>query len=470
VLAGAAISLGALDAFPRLWGFQVWHYLPFPAALCAATLGTALCLRPVRERGIVELSRVLPSLPRWTPASATLGFVAVAALLYGFRERQIYLGDARILLYSTIDRAFFFPDVGATWLFHLLAHAARTTELTNFGATQIGISLAGAGAIVCLAGLARTLSPSRGRALGFVAIVLAGGLVRVLAGHVEVYAFVLLAASGFLWSGARCLRGGVALWVPSLVYGIGLWIHPSFVFLFPGLAVLVASRSAGRASPIRTWVSSGAIAAAPFTLFLAIALVTGGSAQLLEAWDASVSIATSRSEHGGHWLVLPFSTPGPSTQWAVLSLPHLRFLANTAYLLAPCALPLLIGMKLSGPTPEPALHTTRFLATAALGTGLYALVLRPFWGPYDWDLFSLSALCVSCFAAYLWSRSDAPWTASIGLLAAAAGWLYVALPALAIGLGAGIQPDAGPLVHDRLESEPGEEAWEALDRAMAPWL
>ena len=151
-----------------------------------------------------------------------------------------------------------------------------------------------------------------------------------------------------------------------------------------------------------------------------------------------------------------------------LSAPHLRFLANCVYLLAPVALPLILGISLATRTRGLASATTYFLGTAALGTLVYAFALRPFWGPYDWDLFSLTALCLSCFAAFLWSRCQATWVNFIGLLAATSGFLFVALPSLVIGLHA--THEAGPLVDEQLDANEGEDPWNALSRAIAPWL
>ncbi|TFG94811.1 MAG: hypothetical protein E4H11_06100 [Myxococcales bacterium] len=38
----------------------------------------------------------------------------------------------------------------------------------------------------------------------------------------------------------------------------------------------------------------------------------------------------------------------------------------------------------------------RWLAMTALPLVVYALALRPFWGPWDWDLFALTALLLAC--------------------------------------------------------------------------
>jgi len=468
VVGVAAISLGALRPLEKmwdvqLWGFQLWDYLPLPLAASAAACGLALCLRPVRERFLSTLTRIQLPRPAW--GSALVG-LALAIFFFLVRERTLIVGDAPILLYTTAKYTFFFPDVGATWLLHNLAMLANATGLTNLMVVQAGIALAGAATVLCLVGLARIVAPDR--ALAFVALVMAGGLLRVVAGHVEVYAFVLLVASAYLWSGAACLAGRVPLWYPSLLFGVGLWIHASFAFLAPSLALVVAHHARSQAKSLTPWLLAGTAAAAPAVLFVLGVLITGGSDELRKAWESSISITSGIAGQGGHWLQLPFTQPGPGTEWAALSAPHLRFLANCAYLLAPTALPLILGITLATRSREPASATTHFIGIAALGTIAYALVLRPFWGPYDWDLFSLTALCLSCFAALLWSRCRATWTDSIGLLAAASGFLFVALPSLAIGLHATHQ--AGPLVHEKLHAEEGEDPWDALNRTIAPWL
>jgi hypothetical protein len=173
-------------------------------------------------------------------------------------------------------------------------------------------------------------------------------------------------------------------------------------------------------------------------------------------------------EYGNYWVRLPFSQAGPGTEWTLFSATQFRFLANCLYLLAPTAFPLILGVSLARRSREPVPFTTYFLGIAALGTMVYALALRPFHGPYDWDLFSLTALCLSCFAALLWSRCQAEWAGGVGLLAVAASFLFVALPLVVIGLHS--THEGGPLNDQKLEGQAGDTPLEALNRTIDPWL
>jgi hypothetical protein len=88
------------------------------------------------------------------------------------------------------------------------------------------------------------------------------------------------------------------------------------------------------------------------------------------------------------------------TDVVFLSRAHLKYLANAFYLLAPGTVPLLVALALRAPRSLAATPTARFLLAAALPLVVYAGVDRPFWGPYDWDLFSIPVLCLSCLAVH----------------------------------------------------------------------
>jgi hypothetical protein len=135
------------------------------------------------------------------------------------------------------------------------------------------------------------------------------------------------------------------------------------------------------------------------------------------------------------WWVRGFGgAPSVGTDVVLLSRAQLKYLANAAHILAPATLPVLVAFALAAPRRFVATPAAAFLGAAALPLTAYAFLLRPFWGPFDWDLFSLTALCLSLLAAHLLLTSlrarelrlVLPWLTGFQLL-------FVTLPFLLAG-------------------------------------
>ena len=98
----------------------------------------------------------------------------------------------------------------------------------------------------------------------------------------------------------------------------------------------------------------------------------------------------------------------------------------------------------------------------------YSLLLRPIWGPLDWDLFAITALCLSCLSACLVAThlSDRTYGHELACLT---GFqlLMVTIPFLIIGWGT--PRSEGPFVPGFVDESiltPGSPAFERI----APWL
>ena len=94
--------------------------------------------------------------------------------------------------------------------------------------------------------------------------------------------------------------------------------------------------------------------------------------------------------------------------------------------------------------------------------------MRPIWGPFDWDLFSLTALFLGALAAHAFAETHdvAAWRHGVVWLAGT-GLCLVGIPFVVNGWG-NVRP-AGPFVEGRF-------GWELMDPASAaarwlePWL
>jgi len=469
----ALVEFGLTPAPLRYaWAANLWQYLPRVVAVVLFALLLALCRRSIRT-GL--LRRLPPGRERSAfPASAAGGllFVLVAALvLWLLRERRMY-GDSDILLYNAASgSAFVFPDIGASFLFHLCQELGAALGTSGRTILQPAVALAGGATIFCFTRVGLLLAPTRRRALLFVLLVLGGGLLRVLAGHVEVYAFVLLCAGAYFWSALDSLAGRCSTTWPALAFGVGLWMHLSFSFLAPSLlAVVLLAPAASARDVVRRFLGAVLVGAAPVLLFLIVMWLRGRTAELAQASETLLRWGGFEPSPVGHeaFLRSPFGVSGAGTRYAILSPGHLKYLANAFFLLVPSALPLLAVLLVAAPRRFVATSQAIFLSCGALFMLLYALVVRPVWGPYDWDLFSLTAVALACLAAHVLVQTlpDPP-LADLGVLLVGATLVLVTIPFVAIGIAPA--RDAGPFAYG-LSSQAGESPVDAFERQLGPWL
>jgi len=292
-------------------------------------------------------------------------------------------------------------------------------------------------------------------------------VLRIVAGHVEVYAFSLAALAIYLHAALAHLEGRGSFAAASLALGLAIWTHLSALLLLPSLLVLpwLASRTL-RPRDVATGL---ALAALPSVLFLGWQLGIG-----LEG-VAGLQRELERTLHGDQgswsprlWVRAWGETPTAVTDYAFASRAQLKYLANAAHLLVPAVLPVLLALALRGPRRLFATRTARFLCAAAVPLAIYPFVLRPIWGPFDWDLFAVSAVALAALAAHGLAEATAETTwRHLTVWLAGFGLLFVGLPFLVLGI-APAKP-AGPFAEEQFSTDitrPGTPAQERI----APWL
>jgi hypothetical protein len=468
----AAAGLGLVPPLRFAWATNLWQYLPLPLSLLLAAATLALCWPPARRALVARLPRDVAErvLPGGALGTAALAIVA-AVVLWLLRERRMY-GDSNILLYNAAaGSAFLFPDIGATFLFQLCQRIATALGTSGQAVLQVAVAIAGGATVALFARIARTLAPDAGRALLLLLLVLGGGLARVLAGHVEVYAFVLLCAAVYFRTALACIDDDGPPWAPALAFGVGLWMHLSFSFLAPSLLLVVVLSCKGELGAlVPTVLRAAVVAALPVTVFLVAMGALGHTAELAQALETLKRWGGLEPSPVGHEAFLrgPFAASGAGTRYAILSAGHVKYLANAFFVLAPASLPVLACFLLLAPSRFLASRDVVFLGVASGFLVLYALVVRPVWGPYDWDLFSLTALSLATLAATLLVRTlgDPP-LRELGVVLVAGTLLVVTLPFVAIGIAP--RHAAGPFAYG-VESAPGESPVDAFERNLGPWL
>jgi hypothetical protein len=157
--------------------------------------------------------------------------------------------------------------------------------------------------------------------------------------------------------------------------------------------------------------------------------------------------------------------PSIGTDVVWLSQPHLKYLVNAFSLLIPACLPACLFLLVRRPRVLAADATARWLAVAALPLCLYATLLRPFWGPWDWDLFALTAFVLACLCI----RALATLHVAPELAVAIIGFqlCFVGVPFLWIG--AGTPRDVGPFGFRSFDYDLRQPARQPPAH-IAPWL
>lgn len=466
----SAIQLGWVPMVSRSWAFNLWQYFPTLVQLLLLLVSFAFCFDRTRSALLEGLDHLQPGLRRWGSGLRLVAWLAlVPIVLWGLRERQL-LGDSDIIVFALGSGwHFVFPDVGVTWIMGLANGVGAEFGLAPRQSLQAWACVAAPLFVYALIRTVRYLTPGRSTPL-VVLLVVSGGTLRTFAGHIEVYSTFLIGATLYLWIGLARLHGAASPLASRLALGIAIWMHASALFLLPGLIVL---EFLDRQSGIRPWrqvVIAVAQAAVPGLLFLVWLCVSGRIDDLERAWNIALEmLGKSQDPYALQWWArVPGSAPGIGTDYVFLDRGHRKYLANAAFLLAPASIPLLLGRAILRPRHLVRTPIGGFLAASLLPLLFYTCLVRPVWGPFDWDLFSLTARFATMLAASLLAQALDP-ASFRWVLFAAVGFqlLFVGLPFLAIGVYTPIA--AGPFLQNQFDFHMRWTTGLPVE-SLAPWL
>lgn len=468
------LQLGWIPFLDRAWAFNLWQYQP-----AAFGLALALALLPFcssRSRGVILrwLERALGAVSAAPPALLWGSFLLLPFALWLLREREFF-GDSLFLMVASLSGfRFAVPDIGAFFLFATSVRSAQILGVPPAAAVQAAVCLFGAVAIALFVIVSRYLSDHAGQRALILGLALSGGVFRTFIGHVEVYSFVLTFAALYLWSAFAYLRGRVHWTLPCLVLGCGVWLHLSFAFLTPTLPLLfrLADPDGRLSMLVRRTTAAAGLCLLPIVLFLLSMAALGYHEDLLRTWNKFqqiVGLLPSRHFEGGSFIRLWWEERVAGTDYVLLSRPHLKHLLNAYHLLAPAALPVLVAMAVLArrrfvETPQAA-----FLSGACACMVLYSLIVRPLWGPHDWDMFTLTAVLLGLLAGTLLTRHvEGPRLGHLGVVLLAGTWLLVTIPFVA----AAISPvqQAGPFAHGAVTPSADDTNWDLFLKQVEEWL
>jgi hypothetical protein len=399
-----ALQYGGVPFGRYAWAVNLWAYQPVAVGLVLGALALTISLGAVRRSLIEGLDQLSLRIGKNALIPPAVG--AVVALVFWLLTGDDFSPDARVFGGAMVNGYdFIFPDTGATWIIFRLSRLALIFGLPVDSLVRMGSCLAGGTTVALLISMSRRgmLGPVRPFGLS-TGLLLSAGLVRVFVGRVETYPFLLVAVAAYVWLALRFLHDGRGWYLTCFMAGIAVWLHAAAVGLALSLAILprLVSRDLAFGPWFGTLFRGALVAVVPYLLFLSGVITLGDDFSLDDSLATAVEILGGNdADTATRWWVRGWGgEPSIGTDVVFASKAQLKYLANAAFLLCPSAIPVLLYLFAAGGRKLGRDATALFLAALCLPLIAYAFALRPFWGPYDWDLFSITGFALILFQAY----------------------------------------------------------------------
>lgn len=451
-----AATYGYVPGLKHAWGFGLLRYLEDWVAWLLTGVALLVTTDEARRGVLRAAALVRARTQNLSPRSrGALLFLVAAVTLWLVRER-VLLGDS-ILLHSllTHEGRVTYPEPGGLALLLAIYRLAGFLALPPLLIARLLACLAGAATIVFVVRASRLTGATGGGAHAIAPLAFSGGMLAALAGRLEIQPFALAASAAYLWLALRFLHGGLGFAAAALALGVASWLQPWCLLLFPGLVLLRRLRGE------RVLTPALGLVALPLLLHVTFLL----------AWNPDglpATIVLARALGSARtWVRLPGGAPSIGTDYVLFSRAHLKYLGNAAFVLAPASLPLALGL-LAAPCRAFATAPARFLGISAAGLLVAACGIRPVWGPFDWDLFCVTALCLVFLAGVALDLVPGRQRrAHLAVVVVGLQLCFVGIPMLSIGQGAQRAP--GPFVAKRFDPRLFEVGRKP-PRRIAPWL
>jgi tetratricopeptide (TPR) repeat protein len=395
-----------------VWGIHHLAYIPVWARSLWTLLALILLWSPGSILARLELfsGRALAR-----TLFAVLLVIAGGALFWLLRNRTHFLGDG-YLVGELMDRGVGFRtfDFLDFYLHALVWKILQSGEgVSSFRVYAWASLLAGMGYLLAARWLSLRLMPDPGGRVLLFSLLVFAGPIQLFFGYVESYSFQAVFVLLYLGSAVLALRGEGSLWRSGLFFGLACAFHTTTLFLAPTLLYLAFCRA----------TEHGTLKRAVSTILPAVAVVAVGAAILLLSGYTYKHFEFDILENR-HTRSIFLSLQGSH---GLLSLYHLKDLANLVLLLVPVPSLLLLVTLIRRPKALWENHERRFLMVGAVFLVLLLIGIdRKLGGSRDWDLFAAHIAVVTLLAVLSW-RS---WASPEGSAPGKAGFLMVTALAL----------------------------------------
>jgi hypothetical protein len=437
----ASLAYQQVPDLEYAWSLNMLEYLPDWAGWLLVVLALLVTTEEARN-GAIQVARAAGAagarLPR--PARELLLLLLAMLLLWVFREHGTFAHSDRSLMMLSSDAPGIFPGGGAVALLQWIVHGGVALGYSAAGTVQLANCFFGSLAVVLVARASASLGPAPAyRAIPL--LVFSAGLFRAVGGRIDSQPLFIAAAAGCLVLAVQNLQGRGRLALTALAFGATAALDPLGRFLLPGLAALAWLSGTGSAERSTRAFAVGrtlAVALVPLAIHAALLLASADT-------DADRVRAAVTGRGAAGWVRLTGPVSRANTNYLLFSHAHLKYLANAIMLLAPAALPLLIGLGFARRGRIVGTPVTRFLAISCISLVAGSCLIRPVAGPFDWDIFGLTALYLAFFAgALLGEIADAGLRTHLAAAAIGLQLLFFGLPLAAIAFGT--PNPAGPFV------------------------
>jgi hypothetical protein len=409
----------AAVALPEESAWSVWAYTFVPPWLgwVLALLAASLIVPAVNQAVLRLLDRWLDR-PVWRNHRRM--WFAVIALLSGAlfwlaRLRHLQWGDSYLL-----SIALSYPDlelrVVYNWQapFTVFFHQRLWQFVADpwFGwpvetVYAVVSTISGMVFVYLLLNFAARLGRNLTESIILAGLLLTTGSVQLFFGYVENYTVVSLMLLITLYLAWRASQSEVKPVWPVLALSLANAFHPSTVFLWPGMLLLV----------YLLWRRRDMSAAGALVQTVLPPMLIGGSVlALMESGGHGLSAFFGVDRPGGGdgiWFVPLFATTTEWQHYTMFSVAHILDWSNIHFLISPFGIPVILLCLLTIYRFQLAVLFNPADKDYALFLGLTALMyilLTWLWNPdyggrKDWDLFAPSAFVYTLLAGYLLVRT-----------------------------------------------------------------
>ncbi len=407
----------AAYVLPEETFWSVWPYTFLPPWLgwSLALLAGALTVPAVNQTISNGLYRLWAAWPAGAVPARERWF-ALAALMMGLlfwlaRLRHLRWGDAYLLSvalsYPDLElRVIYNWQAPLTVFLHQRLWQYVANPLLGWPVEQVYAAVS----IVCgmifvyvLLNFVTRLGRTILEAVVLAGLLLTTGSMQLFFGYVENYTIVSLGLLVTLFLAWQALQGDLSPLWPVLAFSITNAFHPSTVFLWPGLWLLVwlcwrRGYVSGRGVLLQT--------------LLPPLLVGGAVFLLMESGGHGLAALLGEDRPGGGdgiWFVPLFETTTRWQHYTMFSAAHLLDWLNIHFLISPFGLPIILLTLWTGYRFRLTLFERQTDRDYGYFLGLTAamyLLLTWLWNPdyggrHDWDLFAPAAFVYTLLAGYL---------------------------------------------------------------------
>ena len=397
------------------WSVWSWLFLPGWLRWVLALLVSALIIPPVNTAFGAELGRLAARLKLqrsrgWLLAASLLG----GALFWLARLRHLRWGDSYMLSvalsYPDLDlRVIYNWQAPLTVFLHQRLWQFVADPLLGWPVETVYATIS----IICgiifvyvLLNFMARLGRTRLEAAILTGFMLTTASMQLFFGYVENYTIISLGLLVTMYLAWRAIQGQMQPVWPVIGLSITNAFHPSTVFLWPGMWLLMWL--VWRRGLVSTGRAIWQLGLPPLLTGLGVLALMESGGHGLEAF-----LGVDRPGGGdGLWFVPLFATTTKWQHYTMFSAAHLLDWANIHFLLSPMGLPLLLLMFSVIHSFKLILFTQpaeRDFALYLTVTALMYILLTWLWNPdyggrKDWDLFAPSAFVYTLLVGHLFVR------------------------------------------------------------------